>query len=553
MRPRSERRYVVPAVLLSVLLGVAATAFAAPGDRKTLVIRGRVTASDGWPIADVRVSAQGARRARTTGDDAGQFVLTLPLGTLADLARSPATVRVHAEQRGWRLALPGGETDVGIELRVAGGADGVARCEVRSNQPKVVSAIVRALTADGDATGVAVVNFIGVRGEAIGSAPDPELSVMDRVALAGVRVPEVPPRASEPRPSTGEKQRAGAEKSESAAPKRPQEQPTRDTQPAGQSATAAPAKPAPSVVVSPPPRDAGGEPADPKHPASQGRSLTREEAKRLREEARERDRLARLERAKETTRAQEEQQARSEAEEALRREGALQQERWDALRREVHLIAGATDTASPPPVAALDGLAGAPARAGQRSRAAAAPRLVPRRDTVVVVPPRPLPEPPAAAVAPVDTTSTAAAASDTGFGESRIHPRPEGEPRARSGPLVIRVPGQRPPVVAAPTPPGDSCTCRIEGTIEVDSDRPLPARTRVAVSLAWYPAIADTVQLFMGSPRGFRLPLAPCGPQRLRLANVDLARFDVASREAMAGFHCEAGTLHQFRIVLRPR
>jgi hypothetical protein len=30
-------------------------------------------------------------------------------------------------------------------------------------------------------------------------------------------------------------------------------------------------------------------------------------------------------------------------------------------------------------------------------------------------------------------------------------------------------------------------------------------------------------------------------------------KFDVVSREAMAGFRCEPGALRQFRIVLRPR
>jgi len=57
----------------------------------------------------------------------------------------------------------------------------------------------------------------------------------------------------------------------------------------------------------------------------------------------------------------------------------------------------------------------------------------------------------------------------------------------------------------------------------------------------------------MGSPRGFSLPVAPCGPQRLRLVNLGAQRFDVSSREAMAGFRCVAGTLRQFRIVLTPR
>jgi hypothetical protein len=575
MHRRFERRFVVPVVLLSLLLGVSAAAFAAPGDRKTLVLRGRVTDADGWPVAGARVTALGARRVSATGDDDGQFVLTLPLGPLADLARNPIALRVHAEQRGWRLALPGGETELGLELRVVAGTDGVARCEVRSNQPKVVSAIVRALMADGDATGVAVVNFIGVRGEAIGSPPDPELPIVDRVALAGVRVPIAPPPAVQTGPSKAEKKGASAAEAEIAKPKRSEETPTRDPEPTRQPVTAAPARSEPPAVLSPTPSDAEGEPADPKRPTSQERSLAREEAKRLREQARERDRLARLDRAKEKARAKKEENGRSAAEEELRREGAGHQERWEALRREVHLIAGASDTASPPPVAALDDLAGPPARAAQRSRVLVAPRLVPRRDTVAVPPPQLPPEPPPAAAAPVDPTPRAAAApvdptpraaaapvdpapraaaaSAPESGVSPVRPRPEGESRARAGPLVIRVPGPRPAATAAPTAGRDSCTCRIEGTIEVDSDMPLPGRTRVAVSLAWYPAIADTVELFMGSPRGFSLPPAPCGPQRLRLANLGSTRFDVASRDAMAGFRCEPGTLRQFRIVLQPR
>jgi hypothetical protein len=95
--------------------------------------------------------------------------------------------------------------------------------------------------------------------------------------------------------------------------------------------------------------------------------------------------------------------------------------------------------------------------------------------------------------------------------------------------------------------------CRIEGTVEAQSERPLPDRARVAVSLIWYPALADTVELFMGSPRAFRLPAAPCGPQRLKVTSLGPARFDVVSRQAMAGFRCTAGSLHQHRLVLVPR
>ena len=75
----------------------------------------------------------------------------------------------------------------------------------------------------------------------------------------------------------------------------------------------------------------------------------------------------------------------------------------------------------------------------------------------------------------------------------------------------------------------------------------------MVVSLVRHPGIADTVELFMGSPRPFRLPPAPCGPQRLRLTNLGPVRFDVTSRQAMAGFQCPANGHRQWHLVLVPR
>jgi hypothetical protein len=560
MRPRSERRIIVPAILVSLLLGAPGKASASPDDRKTLVLRGRVTDEQGWPVGGARVIAQGTRRVRSTADDAGQFFLTVPLGSLADLARKPIVVRVCAERRGWRLALPGNEAELGFELRTSAGEDGVARCEVRSNQSKVVSAIVRALTTDGDATGVAVVNFIGARGEMIGSPAPPELAVAESVALAGVRVAMVPPPKAEPSRAkrqgavaaeaggakAAKTEGAKAAKTEGANPKRSESPPRREPVRAEQPVTATPARPGPAVVT-PRPSEAERALIEAKRRAEQERSLAREEAKRLREETRERDRLARLARAEEKSHAMEEEKALRAAEEELKHGRRGQQDRWDALRREVHLFSGTYDTTSAPPVAALDRLAGAPSHVEQRDRVLSSPRLSPRRDTVAVRPPQELPEPPPPAV------RTPTPAVSGGPVASPVFPRPAGEPRARARPLVIRTPGLQPVAAAPPAAVGDSCSCRIEGTVEVDSDRPLPGRMRVAISLGWYPAIADTVELFMGSPRAFSLPAAPCGPQRLRLVNLGALRFDVSSREAMAGFHCVAGALRQFRVVLTPR
>ena len=507
-----RRIAIRPLLLLAVLLSPPGHALAAPGDKRTLVLRGRVTDAKGWPVAGARVLAEGARRLKTTTDDAGQYVLNLALGSGAELARQPVSLRVHAERRGWRFALPSGEVETGLDLRVVAGADGVARCEVRANQTAVGGAAVRAFTTDGDATAVANVNFLGVEGEEIGSPPPLDLPLVQTVTLAGVHVARPPPVAASrpPAPRAAEApapERTGGGRTgtmvESPAPEKAHaREPAKSGPAAGKPApdttraiattkpgspqAKGPAKPAPEVAkpdrraqAPPPEKPAAREAAKPKGPTEEEKALARAEAKRLRGAARERDRLARRE-----------------------REGQKAREKEEARARRV---------------AALS----------------------PKRDTVAVRPPRELPAPPPDPVSPVLGTTP----SDP----SPVKPKPDSEPRLRSAPLVIRAPSPARPA------PGDSCTCRLEGTIEVDWDKPLPARTRVVVSLNWYPTIADTVELFMGSPRGFALPVVPCGPQRLRLVNLGSIKFDVASREAMAGFRCESGTLRQFRIVLRPR
>ena len=123
---------------------------------------------------------------------------------------------------------------------------------------------------------------------------------------------------------------------------------------------------------------------------------------------------------------------------------------------------------------------------------------------------------------------------------------PPASSRARALPLVIRNPS---PTRSRP----DSCECRVEGTVEVQTGAPIKNPERIEVSLQWYPQLRDTVDLFMGSPRPFRLPVAPCGPQRLRLRVLTSGRFDVSSRQAMAGFRCDGSRVFQPRIVLVPR
>jgi hypothetical protein len=129
-----------------------------------------------------------------------------------------------------------------------------------------------------------------------------------------------------------------------------------------------------------------------------------------------------------------------------------------------------------------------------------------------------------------------------------IRPEPESSSgRARSRPLVISNP-----------PPGthsgpDTCACRVEGTVEVQTVVPIRGPQRVEISFQWYPQLRDTIELFMGPPRPFKLPPGPCGPQRLRVRVLTDGRFDVVSREALSGFRCDGTRPYQPRLVLITR
>jgi hypothetical protein len=120
-----------------------------------------------------------------------------------------------------------------------------------------------------------------------------------------------------------------------------------------------------------------------------------------------------------------------------------------------------------------------------------------------------------------------------------------------AGPLRVAlgraVPDLHPPVAA-----GEDCGCRVSGTVEVRSDRPVRGRPRVVVSLAGLPACRDTVTIFMGPPRPFDLGRVPCGRHELEvrpLATRRLARVEPDS----TGFACVPGGARQFRVVLEPR
>ncbi len=116
---------------------------------------------------------------------------------------------------------------------------------------------------------------------------------------------------------------------------------------------------------------------------------------------------------------------------------------------------------------------------------------------------------------------------------------------------------------AAPVPPGvalvppapapashDSCVCRIEGTIEVQWDRPLPERVPVALWVEGASAVRDSVELLLGSPRGFVLPAVGCGPHRVAYTAYSRLRFIRLTPDPVV--ECTDQGQRQLRIVLEP-
>src|SRR5205085_5407911 len=93
---------------------------------------------------------------------------------------------------------------------------------------------------------------------------------------------------------------------------------------------------------------------------------------------------------------------------------------------------------------------------------------------------------------------------------------------------------------APPATAADSCGCRIEGTIEVQSNQPLPQRVPVGIWLADQPTERDSIVMALGSPRGFVLNANRCGPHHIRYRTYSGIRFHRLSAEPMvncAGRH----------------
>jgi hypothetical protein len=542
---------------LVILSACAAPTPGESSDFKTLVLRGRTTDRDGWPLERVRVSIEGqSLRLATLSDDQGRYTLEIPLGTVDGIRREPLRLTARAERKGWSLGLPEGHSQLGLEMSVVPGSDGILRCVARSNDPRFAAAAARTMGVGTEAKGSVQIHFVGVIAETPSSPAAPVLSQTAQTAVSGIApdptttsmaatrpisdapsdrvwIPLGDTIATEPRAARAFPSPAWEPSDPRTAP--PVEREASRSRPGPQKSKAQPARPEPAaprrptVTASRPRSGAPDAGAKSSVPAASTRSLDPREQARLELKARE-EVLARIKA------------------EMVKGETKVEDARDRAPRTE--------QVASPRPAA--------PARS-TAARARAASAGSPRRTSRPVTSTRVPPPPPdrsvsvSASAAPVaDSTSHAALLASriptlpeppsipTHDATSPVFPNPENRARARSSPLVIRA--DSPPSQSAET----GCACRIRGTVEVRSERPLKERLRIRVALAQNPRVTDTVELFMGSPRAFELGPVPCGTYSLELA-VPATRppLQIVSRDEMQPFSCDG--LRQVRLVLAPR
>lgn len=578
--------------------GVALGDDAAP----VLIVTGRVIDAQGKPIPKARVVTRDKRLSAMV-DESGRYTLTLPLARADMLARYPYALALRAEAKGWTIVLPTGDSGLGLELRTVAALDGTNRCFARSNDVRVAAAAARAVGSAKEPAAVTV-NFVGEKGEREPGA-DPELTQTAQVALSALALPPLPRDSISV--TVTERPVVEAPVVRASAPPSPPstapaEPPVTQAVPSAPPAHVVPPA-TPPVAPSTPPVSAAPRPAAAPTAASE-RSARQAEQKRIAREEKEREDEAKEKRAREEAlariaaeaakesakgsaiekvdREREEELAKARARLAKRQEKELlaiqqiQERRAEVAAKEAKEAAriaardsavtaanaeraakeaqqaareAARDSARTAANAAREAKAREQAARVAAARVAKATAAKPTPAAKDEVAAERVPETPAAAEKPpVAESPRPATVASKPRRDVVIHPAPDGEGRVRSAPFVI---GRKSTAAAAAL---DSCSCRIRGTIEVRSNEPLGKRLKAVVSLAWFPAAADTVELFMGSPRAFTLPAAPCGPQRLKVTFPGRERFVVLTRDAVAGFRCDGVVpVHQVRIVLGPR
>jgi hypothetical protein len=510
--------------LLAVTLGALvlfapARARAVAADVRTLVIEGRVADAEGFPVAKAHIDA--GARATVDVDENGRYLVSLVIGSVPGLTRTPFHVALAPWKRGWRIGLPGSQAPLVIDVRLGTGPDRRPRLEVRSNDRWVAQALADSIAAGGTPLHLTV-HFLGAPGTGAAPPPGPDVA-----AIVPLHELEWPARGSVPLA-------AAAPQGASAVPL-PNQAPN--------AGAAAP----PSEAVAAASGDArpSGNPATgfaTRTPANSGAD----------------------------TRGGNAGGARGRAGTSSTGTGSAG---GGSASRSYHLFPSADEALSAAPRESTR--APRPAPDTTATRIAARPTPSPRP----APPARALPpDAPAAPTAPTDRGANPAPQHPA----LAQHPTPAQHPAATEhsaptehpGPAVpnpavsihviggdplehsnaVRVWGGRVvPTSDTPGPGAADCGCIVQGTVEVRTDRPLGERVRVVVALEEHPALCDTAELFMGAPRPFVLRGVPCGQHRLDVRVLSKRRYRVANPEALGTFDCSSGALHHPRVALVPR
>jgi hypothetical protein len=109
------------------------------------------------------------------------------------------------------------------------------------------------------------------------------------------------------------------------------------------------------------------------------------------------------------------------------------------------------------------------------------------------------------------------------------------------------------PEPAAASAPDDDCRCRIQGTVEVQMDRPLLRPIKVELAVRGRPEARATVEIYMGPPREFEITGVPCGSQALEVEPVQAYWLHVPDATSVSGLDCLRDAVRRTRIVLTPR
>jgi hypothetical protein len=590
----------------AVLATLAApTAHAGLNDRKTLMLRGRTTDQEGFPVERVKILVVGrSLRLSTLSDDLGRYSIAIPLGTVEGLRREPLFFNVRAERRYWRMALPGGDSQLGLEVKVAVSPDGVVRCVARSNDARIAAAAARTLGIDGDGTGTVQINFLGIRGEPAGAPPAPALTQTAQAAVTGSPRPELAEAAppSGPMPAAGVAPRStsppaatpsGAGDAPSSTSPDTRGQGARQRDPEAADLDAEQPQPPPTRESSTRNRD--GETRSQSGAASRyvagkrsvpARSTARKPAPRAARAAARTKAVPQANRPPHVSlsplvsatpyastpssaapkrpypsdpkeRARWELEARQQALARIKQENLLAQKmREEEARRrdrEVRAAERASSTTSSGRRASSPASASPAAPRASSGARRAAPRLSSSGGSSSSAP---RPGPPAgrgSAAAPDEARGPLAAAGPaaeetpdaTARTPGSVIPAPENRARARARDLVVGS-GVR----SATAEDAQDCLCRVRGTIEVRSQRPLERRVSVSIALEQVRQASDAVELFMGSPREFELPRVPCGSYTLQVG-MSPGRPALRVVSGDGSFRCVG--VHQVRVILEPR